>query len=192
MNKRTEQKEKRRLEILSAALDLFIHNGYTATKISDIAKKVNMSVGLLFHYYESKEKLYIELIKLGAQGPESVMSCPQSEPLAFFKMVAEQIFGYIKCDPFVAKMFVLMSQAQYNDATPESVKHIISQINSVEASIPIIEAGQRNKTIREGNPYALAIAYWSAIQGIAEVIALQPDSPYPESEWIVDILRRKE
>jgi AcrR family transcriptional regulator len=192
VNKRTEQKEKRRQEILLAGLDLFIHKGYAATKISDIAKRANMSVGLLFHYFESKEKLYEELIRLGVQVPKTVMEFPQSDPLAFFKTVAEQILGYIKSEPFVAKMFVLMSQAHYNDAVPESVKDKVSQVNIITSSIPLIEAGQKNKTIRNGSPHALAIAYWTAIQGIAEEIALQPDSPCPESEWIVDILRSKE
>ncbi|HEX2947058.1 MAG TPA: hypothetical protein VHT96_14015 [Clostridia bacterium] len=72
------------------------------------------------------------------------------------------------------------------------MKDKVSQVNIIASSIPLIEAGQKNKTIRNGSPHALAIAYWTAIQGIAEEIALQPDSPCPESEWIVDILRRKE
>ena len=56
--KRQEQKEARRQEILYVALDLFVKKGYAATKITDIAEKASMSVGLLFHYFESKEKLY--------------------------------------------------------------------------------------------------------------------------------------
>lgn len=55
MSTRDEQKEKRRKEILTAGLDLFIRKGYSATKIKDIAEHVGMSVGLLFHYFESKE-----------------------------------------------------------------------------------------------------------------------------------------
>lgn len=66
---RNEQKEKRRQEILNSGLDLFIHKGFTATKISDIAKKAKMSVGLLFHYFKSKEHLYEELIKFAMSGP---------------------------------------------------------------------------------------------------------------------------
>jgi hypothetical protein len=120
------------------------------------------------------------------------MELSQSDPLAFFQNAARQIFEFIKSDPFVAKIFVLMSQAQYSEATPESVRKKAAQVSSIAESIPLIEAGQRNKTIRDGDPCALALAYWTAIQGIAEEIAMQPDWPCPESEWIVDILRRKE
>jgi AcrR family transcriptional regulator len=64
---RKEQKEKRRQEILCAALELFVSRGYAATKITDIAAQANMSTGLMFHYFESKEKLYEELIRMGVE-----------------------------------------------------------------------------------------------------------------------------
>lgn len=63
-----KKKERRRQEILYAALELFVTKGYAATKITDIAKSANMSRGLMFHYFESKEKLYEELIRMGLEG----------------------------------------------------------------------------------------------------------------------------
>ena len=191
MGVRDEQKEKRRNEILAAGLDLFIRKGYAATKISDIAQRVGMSAGLLFHYFESKEKLYEELIGYGVSGPMSVMELNSEEPIRFFEMVAEQIFGIIRTDPFSVKMFVLMSQAFYNEAAPQSVKEMLQGFDIYTPTIPLIERGQADGTIREGDPYALAIAYWCAIQGIAEQMAMVPNAPCPESGWVVDILRRK-
>lgn len=43
MSSRAEQKEKRRQEILEAALDQFIRRGYAATKIKDITEAAGMS-----------------------------------------------------------------------------------------------------------------------------------------------------
>ena len=64
---RKEQKEERRQAILMTALTLFVERGYYDTKITDIAEAVPMSTGLLFHYFESKEVLFTELVKMGAQ-----------------------------------------------------------------------------------------------------------------------------
>ena len=51
-----------------------------------------MSVGLLFHYFQSKEELFVELVKLGIEGPMQTMQPTQMEPLAFFEaLTAEQI-----------------------------------------------------------------------------------------------------
>lgn len=191
MGVREKQKEKRREDILIAALDLFIRKGYSATKISDIAERVGMSVGLMFHYFKSKEKLYEELIKYGISGPMKTMAPTDKEPLQFFEDAAKQIFQFIKTEPDFAKMFVLMSQVYYNDAAPQSVKDMLQGFDIYTPTSLLIQKGQAEGTIREGDPYALGIAYWCAIQGIAEQMAMNPDSPCPESSWIVDIIRRK-
>ena len=188
---RVKQKEKRREEILNAGLDLFIRKGLTATKIQDIAQAVGMSVGLLFHYFESKEQLYEELIRIGIQGPQSVMPAPDAEPLKYFETVAEQLLNAVKEHPFTAKMFVFVSQAMRDDSDSSTVRELLSQVDSITPCIPLILEGQKNKTIRDGDPYALLIAFWSSIMGIAEMIALVPDAQCPKAEWIVDIIRNQ-
>lgn len=191
MGIRDDQKQKRHEDILKAALDLFISRGYAATKISDIAERVGMSVGLLFHYFKSKEALYEELIELGISGPMQTMSPSDKEPIVFFEYTTNQLLSYIKSDPFIAKMFVLMNHAFTNEAAPPGVKEKLSVFDIYTPTVALIQKGQANGSIREGDPTALAIAYWCAIQGIAEEIAVNPEQPCPEGEWIVDIIRRK-
>ena len=190
MGIRNEQREKRKQEILAVALDLFIRRGYAATKISDISQNVGMSVGLLFHYFESKEKLYESLVRIGVSVPISLMCSTDAEPLHFFEDTAEKVIHSIHEQPFVAKMFVLMNQAFYNDAAPQSVKDLIHGFDIFTSSSLLMKKGQVNGTIREGNPNALAIAYWCAIQGIAEQMAIHPELPCPESAWIIDMIRK--
>lgn len=190
MGMREEQKEKRRQDILYCGLKLFVCKGYAGTKISDIAKQVGMSSGLLFHYFESKEKLYEELIKIGISGPMSVMSISSEEPIAFFEESAKQIFSYLKTRPFYAYMFLLMNQAYCNEDAPQSVKELLAGFDIYTPTARLIEEGQKNKTIREGDANALAIAFWCAVQGIAEEMAIHPELPCPDSKWIVDIIRR--
>ena len=111
MESRKEQKEKRRAQILNAALELFISKGYSSTKISDIAQHVGVSTGLMFHYFESKEKLYEELIKMGTAGPMSIFEQNYTEPLLFFENSVKLIFEAIKNEPFLAKIFFLFNKA---------------------------------------------------------------------------------
>jgi AcrR family transcriptional regulator len=191
MGMREQQKEKRRKEILIAGLDLFIRKGYSATKIKDIADQVGMSVGLLFHYFETKEKLYEELIRQGVTGPMVMMENNELEPLMFFQNMVEQIFHYIQIESNSAKMFVLMNQAYYNEAAPTGVKDLLKNFDVYTPSIDWMKKGQEMGTIREGDPYALTVAFLCAIQGIAEQIAMEPFVPCPKSEWIIDIIRRR-
>lgn len=186
---RTEDKEKRRLEIIEKSIDLFVQNGYYGTTVSDIAKEVGMSTGLLFHYFESKEKLYEEILKIGIDGTKSVMTLDQSNPIEFFTDCVDIIFNSVKMFPFSAKMFLLVNRAFTNKPVSDTIKELLSQIDNIEKSVEIIKKGQSDGTIKQGNPYALSTAYWSAICGIMEYSALYSDIPMPKGEWIVDILK---
>lgn len=190
MTTRNEQKENRRNQILMTALNLFVKKGFTATKITDISQAAGMSVGLLFHYFTSKEQLYVALVQMGSMGPQAVMEADQSDPLAFFKNAAGLVFDSLKSDPNNAKMFVLMSQAANNDFLPEDMRNHLKRDNYSQ-SAEIIRVGQLNGTIREGDPFALSVAFWAAIQGICQAAALDSGIPCPDSDWIVDILRKK-
>ena len=191
MTIRDDQREKRRQEILYAGLNLFIQKGYSGTTIKDISGAVGMSTGLLFHYFSSKEELYLTLVSLGVEGPMRTVQPTQMEPLAFFETTAEFVLENIRTQPFFAKMFVLMHQAYYSDDVPASVKERLVGFDVYTPTADIVRHGQANGTIRAGDPLALAIAYWSAIQGIAETLAMHEQLPCPQSAWISDILRAK-
>jgi len=55
-------KEERKISIMQKSLKLFSSEGFYATTIPDIAKKVGMSVGNMYNYFSSKEALAKELI----------------------------------------------------------------------------------------------------------------------------------
>lgn len=95
----------------------------------------------------------------------------------------------MKDQPYIAKLFVLMADAQRSEGTPEAVRKIALKVNTIEQFVPIIERGQREGTIRQGNPLSLSSAFWCSIQGIAEQYAAHPDIELPRAEWIVDIVR---
>lgn len=191
METRKEQKERRRQEIIYTALELFVSKGYVATKITDIAKRANMSRGLMFHYFESKVKLYEELIRMGLEGTAYPGEQKCEHAIDFFVNFTEALFAYMKEQPVVAKFFVLMAEAQRSEATPEHIREIAVKVNVIEQFVPIVEWGQKEGTIKEGSPLVISNAYWCSIQGIAERFAMNQDIELPKAEWIVDIVRRK-
>ena len=156
MNTRDQQKEKRREEILLAGLDLFVKKGYAATKTSDIAKAVNMSDGLLFHYFATKESLYEELIRIGTESSQAWMETDERSPLNFFTNVTNQILDMIRVNPQGAEFFVLIAQALRSSTTPERITQIMaSQETRYAKTVELIRKGQEAGEIRRGNPEAL-------------------------------------
>lgn len=191
MRTRKEQKEQRGQEIINAALELFVSKGYAATKITDIAKKTNMSTGLMFHYFESKEQLYEALVQMGLEGTSYPGAQKYEHALDYFTNFTKQLFVYMKEQPLVAKLFVLMAEAQRNEATPEHIRAIAGKVNTIEQFVPIIEWGQQEGTIRQGDPLVISNAFWCSIQGIAERYATNQEIELPDAEWIVDIIRKR-
>jgi AcrR family transcriptional regulator len=49
--------------IVDAALKVFSRKGYADTRMADIAREAEMSYGLIYHYFENKEKLFDAIVE---------------------------------------------------------------------------------------------------------------------------------
>lgn len=192
---RKEQKEERRKAILMTALTLFVTKGYYDTKITDIAEAVPMSTGLMFHYFESKEVLLAELVKMGAEGTKALSSGPAAQAVAdlpadqYLKGFLQQMFSYAKEQPWVFNMFVLMGQVRRN-GMPEEARRIAMDVNSIDFTARLIRNGQKEGIFRKGDPVLLSRCFWASVQGIMEEMAIDKDMEVPDPEWLVAILRK--
>ncbi|WP_180270830.1 TetR/AcrR family transcriptional regulator [Sporanaerobium hydrogeniformans] len=190
MGIREEQKKARRELIMQKGLELFIEKGFTATKIADIATAAEMSTGLMFHYFESKEALCEEIVKLGLSGTKWTMTCDTEDVLAFFEEAAKGIFTAMEEAPMVANIFLFMSRVQKSTEFPAYIRDIAFKVDVTQQCVPLIERGQKEGVIKEGNPLALSLTFWCAIQGIAEQVATHGSYPLPDYRWLVDIIRK--
>ena len=49
--------------IVDSALKVFSRKGYADTRMADIAREADMSYGLIYHYFENKEKLFDAIVE---------------------------------------------------------------------------------------------------------------------------------
>jgi AcrR family transcriptional regulator len=61
------KQENKKVTIVTAALKLFAMQGYASTPISLIAKTAGVSQGLMYNFFNSKEELLREMMRLGAE-----------------------------------------------------------------------------------------------------------------------------
>ncbi|MEO1406582.1 MAG: TetR/AcrR family transcriptional regulator [Pseudomonadota bacterium] len=61
-NTKTRDAERTRAEILQAALEEFAAHGFGASTIRGIASRIDVSHGLIRHYYKSKESLWFAAV----------------------------------------------------------------------------------------------------------------------------------
>ena len=83
--------------IKEAALELFAHNGYHSTSISQIAKAAGISKGLMYNYFSSKEDLLhtivLELVKMGNQLMEMLQE--EEDPFRQLKKMTDASFEMV-------------------------------------------------------------------------------------------------
>ena len=189
---RKEQKEARKWQIIQATLDLFVERGYYGTKTSQISKRADISEGLLFHYFPTKEILLEELINIGLEGMRMPMQIEAENGLDFFSQFTTMLFLQVEKNPFIAKMFVFMGHVVRAEEIPERLRNLAASVDTITYSQGRVEEGQRDGTIRKGDAMVLSNMYWCAVHGMMEQYALHPEIPLPEADWIVAMLKSED
>jgi TetR/AcrR family transcriptional regulator, cholesterol catabolism regulator len=59
--------QSRRVEICRTAAQIFRDRGYDATSVSDVARALGMTKAGLYHYFDSKEALLLEIMTYGLE-----------------------------------------------------------------------------------------------------------------------------
>jgi AcrR family transcriptional regulator len=63
LKKRARRKAERPAEILDAAFEEFVKNGYAATRLEDVAARAGVTKGTIYFYFETKERVFDEMIR---------------------------------------------------------------------------------------------------------------------------------
>lgn len=186
---RKEQKEAKKMQIIQAALDLFVERGYYGTKTSQISRRAGISEGLLFHYFPTKEILLEELVNIGLEGMRMPMLVKAENGLEFFYQFTKTLFEEVEKNPLIAKMFVFMGHVIQAEDIPEKLRKLAISVDTIAYCQSWVETGQKDGSIREGNAMSLSNMYWCAIHGIMEQYAFHPEMPLPQPEWLTGMMR---
>jgi AcrR family transcriptional regulator len=62
MSRTVKEPEERKTEIMNAALELFMKQGFAETSVSRIVKKVGVAQGTFYNYFQSKKQILLEII----------------------------------------------------------------------------------------------------------------------------------
>lgn len=134
------RKDERPLEIMTAALSLFVTNGFAHTKIDDIAAQAGVSKGTVYLYYASKEALFkeivYELMLPKIEEVEGFISDFKGKQLDLLKLVIRHWWKTINDSGLTGVPKLIISEAhQFPDLTRFYVKEVISRIHSVVVNI---------------------------------------------------------
>lgn len=183
-----QMREQRIEQILKTALRLFSKRGLNGTKISDIAVETGMSQGLIYHYYRSKEDIYIEIVRDAFRRLNAAVTILRNMPLSpldKIKKAVEGLLENLEKSEDSARYHYLIAQAQVTDTTPLKARKIIEENRDFPYEVieEIIREGQSNGAIKKHDPAQMSLVFWNTIKGLAMHRAVHGEnyrSPSPD------------
>jgi AcrR family transcriptional regulator len=160
-----------REKISAAGLQLFAYKGLAATSIQEIASLAGISVGLMYHYYKSKEDLFTELVETivgSAAEATGMMFEADRSPAEKIQMFSRDIVASIAEGEQMSQYYLLMIHYVLVVDLPEKAAQIreksFAPLESVKRTIL---AGQKTGEVKPGDPDEMIVLYFAAIQGLS-------------------------
>jgi AcrR family transcriptional regulator len=165
-------RETRKEKIRNAALLQFVKQGLSATRIQDIATEAGIAQGLLYHYYPSKEEIFVDLINDALDKTieaSYLVRDMETRPGEKIRFALEKLVETIETSQTFLDTCRLITQATNSTAIPKQAQDFIQQKRNIPYQVieKIIAAGQIEGTIVAGDPKMLSIFFWTSINGLA-------------------------
>jgi TetR/AcrR family transcriptional regulator len=94
--------DRTRADILRVATEAFAEHGYSGARVDEIAERTSTTKRMLYYYFESKEGLYAEVLRLAyaaIRGEERAIDVERLDPVAAIRHVAELTFDRHEAHP---------------------------------------------------------------------------------------------
>lgn len=164
-------RQETQAKITTAALRVFAAYGFHGTTMKMIAQETGLSYGLIYHYFKSKEEVFLYLIEealtLTGNIFNRVLTEEQPAWRALSNLSAALLSESLTGDATLYFHVMLQAFTQVNHLTGLSDRlNAYSEI-LMRQMVGVILRGQQEGTVAAGNPVALATTYLSLIQGLA-------------------------
>lgn len=160
-------RKKRMEEIEEGALYYFAKYGLAGAKISDLAKYLGISQGLLYRYYASKEELFKVVSSKWIQNRDTNFQELVDAPISSvekIKFLTKHVETSIKADKKFASFFTIFENDSLTAGTHPGTKFYDWSQEPTTMLANIIRQGQEShEPIHEGNPYQMAVGYWGFV-----------------------------
>lgn len=159
-------------KIHSAAMELFIQQGYHATSINDVAKQANISKGLLYHYYRGKEDLLATMIEIRIGELVEVMkqAVALKTPAEQLRRIVEGAIDTVQKQPDVHRFYLhLQTQPEADQELRKYSRMLVEESSrQFEVQCRIFE----QLGVKE--PRKRSLYFSSTLQGIMLMICTYP------------------
>jgi AcrR family transcriptional regulator len=189
-------REEQRERIMEAAMHVFARKGLAGTKMADIAAEGEVSYGLAYHYFGSKEKIFSALVERAMRGSTNVAREAQGIAGTPWDKIAWLIAQVLEGIRYHSEFVMITLQTMTSEAIPEELKQLVQVEGSIFNEIlrELIIEGQVAGQVVQDDPEQLVAAVQACISGLAVGVIFRGYDQFlrslPEVEIVLRILKK--
>ena len=188
MEKREKISQERRSAILNSALVLFDDKGYVNTTIADIARQAEMSNGLIYHYFSSKE----DIVRSYGQAIEECEAHVMNQPTATdaLREFCRRVLLDYEITQYHSPIRILITCYGQGELKEEELGFPFNDYGKTFLG-SIIKRGQDTGEFRSGEPAVLGDILWHTVIGytIHRMNYGKDKIEIPDIELLLDTVR---
>jgi AcrR family transcriptional regulator len=185
-------RDERRRHILDVSVLVFARQGLAATKIADIAAAGEMSQGLIYRYFTSKEEIYAAVLERAMQstlktGREALER--EGTPLEKLRWLLQYVISglWSRSEFALVVQDMLMNQTMPQEIRTPALEQAIAFQQIIYRLIA--EAQAAGQASSSTDPVMLTMLVGACIQGLTTQKMYLPDAPAPDPEIILRMLK---
>ncbi len=104
---RTRDAERTRARLLEVATREFAQRGYDGARVERIVRAAGVTTRMLYHYFGSKEKLYVAVLDAvyeDIREGERALALEEGDPVAALRRLVEYTFDFMRDRPLFVKL----------------------------------------------------------------------------------------
>jgi TetR/AcrR family transcriptional regulator len=175
--RRQEERDRRRAEIVAAAEALYAEVGWEAVTMDQVARRARLSRALLYVYFRDKSDLHFALVERAlGELRTRVAAARQGQPRGIDEIAA------------IGRTYLAFARElpHYFDACSRFQAHQRDDGEAPANEVACVEAGHRvheviveslNRGVADGsvradlgNPYATALTLWAFVHGLIQIV----------------------
>lgn len=186
LERRARQKENLRQQILEAARDLFIEEGYENLSMRKIAERIEYSPTTIYLYFKDKAELLRAICDqtfLGLIERFQELQTRQLDPMTFFRESGRTYIEFALENPNQYRLTFLNRPAGvYDDMCQQ--ENVAQQAFSYLRRM--IDHLMKEGYIRKGDVELTSQLVWVSMHGLCAGLINQPNFPWVEREKLIE------
>lgn len=173
--RKINEKQKRRQDILDAAKEIFFSKGLEAATMDEIAGRADLSKGTLYLYFKSKEELYVSLVEEGSRLFVEYVTGAVSAKLNATKQIKSLLNAfyafYIEQRHYYEILFSIqngrIAREKISDEVYERVQK--TAVGLLDYFKNIVKSGIVSGEYINVDPWEVTLSFWALATGIFSI-----------------------